>query len=307
MSKYKQHVEALFKKNSIAVVKEQPYLDEKLFYFDAGAQGAVYLTEHDTIVKEMHLGQYEALPMYTFMAIAEVNALRTLKGTGITPNFFRAWACYMPGRPPKKDYLTPGEYIDGEDIRSLTGWYKMSIEMEYIDGAESLSADNLTDEVLLDMLNKLAQMNLVHHIYSNDLHPSNILVKDDEVYFIDFGLAFVTHIRKHHGEVEKYIQTYDLIELFNTALMTDVYPQNDLLDIFLPFFRLYQSHGSVDQFKELVYKHKDIFLELSNRKVSFLPYAGIPTSVIYKGNFQTRNKRLVLTTIKKGYRTKTRK
>ncbi len=304
MSKYKQHIEALFQKNDIEVVKEQPYEDEKLFYFDAGAQGAVYLTEHDTIVKEMHLGQYDSLPMYTFMAIAEVNALRTLKDTGITPNFIKAWATYMTGKPPKKDYLTPGEYIDGEDIRTLSGWYRLSIEMEYIEDAESLNAENMTEDVLVDMLTKLAHMNLVYHIYSNDLHPSNILVKDDQVYFIDFGLAFVTHIRKHHNEMERYIQTYDLIELFNTVLMTDTFLQNDLLDIFFPFFKLYVPRGSVRQFKDLLYAHKDIFLELSKRKVSFLPYAGIPTSIIYKGNFQARNKRLILATIKKGYRKK---
>ena len=69
-----------------------------------------------------------------------------------------------------------------------------SIEMEYIDG-EKLS-DNLEK---LDY-KKIAEMigNTIAKIHDNDiihgdLTTSNMILKDDKVFFIDFGLAFHSH------------------------------------------------------------------------------------------------------------------
>src|SRR3989344_5944050 len=73
----------------------------------------------------------------------------------------------------------------------------MIIEMEYIKGIllkDFLNKNNLNEILKICNLlgNNIAQLH-DHEIIHGDLTTTNLILKDDKVYFIDFGLAFISH------------------------------------------------------------------------------------------------------------------
>ena len=74
---------------------------------------------------------------------------------------------------------------------------KMKVVMEFIDGKLIKDIlDNLNKEdlkkICIDIGKEIAKLhnnNIIH----NDLTTSNMLIKEDKVYFIDFGLGFISN------------------------------------------------------------------------------------------------------------------
>ncbi len=75
------------------------------------------------------------------------------------------------------------------------------ILMEFIDGkklAEHL--DNFNEKERLEICGKIGKEVAILHnnnIIHGDLTTSNMLLKDDKVYFIDFGLSFIDENKEH--------------------------------------------------------------------------------------------------------------
>ena len=74
---------------------------------------------------------------------------------------------------------------------------RMIIEMEYIRGIllkDFLNKNNLNEilkisELLGEEISRLHENNIIH----GDLTTTNLILKDNKIYFIDFGLAFISH------------------------------------------------------------------------------------------------------------------
>ena len=74
---------------------------------------------------------------------------------------------------------------------------RMIIEMEYIRGIllkDFLNKNNLNEilkisELLGEEISRLHENNIIH----GDLTTTNLILKDNKIYFIDFGLSFISH------------------------------------------------------------------------------------------------------------------
>ncbi|SES67511.1 TP53 regulating kinase [Methanococcoides vulcani] len=98
--------------------------------------------------------------------------------------------------------------------------YDFTIEMEFIDGKPlkyMVDADRC--ELVGEVIGRLHSGGIIH----GDLTTSNMIVKDDRIYLIDFGLAFVDSSVESRGvDVHVLFQTFesthtnyeDLIEAF---------------------------------------------------------------------------------------------
>jgi len=70
----------------------------------------------------------------------------------------------------------------------------MKVEMEYLKGdlvknvLEKLKDRNKILKQIGEQINRLHENNIIH----GDLTTSNMIIKDDQVYFIDFGLGFIS-------------------------------------------------------------------------------------------------------------------
>ena len=67
-----------------------------------------------------------------------------------------------------------------------------AIEMEYIDGNKVKDVFEKDYEKLSEKMAKSIANLHVHDIVHGDLTTSNMLLKDDDIYFIDFGLGFTS-------------------------------------------------------------------------------------------------------------------
>lgn len=87
--------------------------------------------------------------------------------------------------------------------------HDQTIEMEYIDGKPvKYIIDNVVCESMGKLVGRLHSGSIIH----GDLTTSNMLVRDDRLYLIDFGLAFVD------GSVES--RGVDIHVLFQTLEST---------------------------------------------------------------------------------------
>ena len=117
----------------------------------------------------------------------------------------------------------------------------MIIEMEYIKGIllkDFLNKNNLNEILKISNMlgNNIAQLH-DHEIIHGDLTTTNLILKDDKVYFIDFGLAFISHKSE-----DKAVDLY----LLKQAL-TSSFPQisEQMFNIILQSYHIHKKHHEV--------------------------------------------------------------
>ena len=117
----------------------------------------------------------------------------------------------------------------------------MIIEMEYIKGIllkDFLNKNNLNEILKISNMlgNNIAQLH-DHEIIHGDLTTTNLILKDDKVYFIDFGLAFISHKSE-----DKAVDLY----LLKQAL-TSSFPQisEQMFNIILQSYHTHKQHHEV--------------------------------------------------------------
>ena len=117
----------------------------------------------------------------------------------------------------------------------------MIIEMEYIKGMllkDFLNKKNLNEilkiaDILGDNIGKLHDNNIIH----GDLTTTNLILKQDELYFIDFGLSFISHKAE-----DKAVDLY----LLKQAL-TSSFPQisEQMFNVILQSYHTHKQHHEV--------------------------------------------------------------
>ena len=118
---------------------------------------------------------------------------------------------------------------------------KMIIEMEYIKGMllkDFLNGKNLNEilkiaDVIGDNIGKLHDNNIIH----GDLTTTNLILKQDDLYFIDFGLSFISHKSE-----DKAVDLY----LLKQAL-TSSFPQisEQMFNVILQSYHTHKQHYEV--------------------------------------------------------------
>lgn len=133
-------------------------------------------------------------------------------------------------------------------VQPLKNEEKFSIEMPFIDGKKL--SDNLDNFKLNEQKKicgkigentaKLHENNIIH----GDLTTSNMILKDDKVFFIDFGLGFISN------KIED--KAVD-IHLFKEALEAKHFQNWEILFVeFLKKYKKYSEHKKVlEQLKKV--------------------------------------------------------
>src|SRR3989344_509714 len=118
---------------------------------------------------------------------------------------------------------------------------KMIIEMEYIKGVliKDFLNNNDLDEILKisDLIGQEIAKLHDNEIIHGDLTTTNLILKDEKIYFIDFGLAFISHKSE-----DKAVDLY----LLKQAL-TSSFPQisEQVFNIILQSYHLHKQHHEV--------------------------------------------------------------
>ena len=117
----------------------------------------------------------------------------------------------------------------------------MIIEMEYIKGMllkDFLNKNDLNKILKISNLlgNEIALLH-DHEIIHGDLTTTNLILKDEKIYFIDFGLAFISHKSE-----DKAVDLY----LLKQAL-TSSFPQisEQVFNIILQSYHTHKQHHEV--------------------------------------------------------------
>lgn len=147
---------------------------------------------------------------------------------------------------------------------------------EYIEGIPILKSEELIKEgyVLEDIAEKLifSFMNQIfdYGFYHGDPHPGNLLIKDQQIYFIDFGIVgeVSDSMRELLTEITKAALTENISKLMTLVLQVarteHRVDQVEFYDDLSYYFKHYstRSLGSIkievvfDQFMEVMHKHK---------------------------------------------------
>ncbi|MDO5456917.1 MAG: lipopolysaccharide core heptose(II) kinase RfaY [Atopococcus tabaci] len=147
---------------------------------------------------------------------------------------------------------------------------------EYIEGIPILKSEELIKEgyVLEDIAEKLifSFMNQIfdYGFYHGDPHPGNLLIKDQQIYFIDFGIVgeVSDSMRELLTEITKAALTENISKLMTLVLQVarteHQVDQVEFYDDLSYYFKHYstRSLGSIkievvfDQFMEVMHKHK---------------------------------------------------
>lgn len=147
---------------------------------------------------------------------------------------------------------------------------------EYIEGIPILKSEELIKEgyVLEDIAEKLifSFMNQIfdYGFYHGDPHPGNLLIKDQQIYFIDFGIVgeISDSMRELLTEITKAALTENISKLMTLVLQVarteHQVDQVEFYDDLSYYFKHYstRSLGSIkievvfDQFMEVMHKHK---------------------------------------------------
>ena len=118
---------------------------------------------------------------------------------------------------------------------------KMIIEMEYIKGVliKDFLNNNDLDEILKisDLIGQDIARLHDNEIIHGDLTTTNLIIKDEKIYFIDFGLAFISHKSE-----DKAVDLY----LLKQAL-TSSFPQisEQMFNIILQSYHTHKQHHEV--------------------------------------------------------------
>lgn len=163
---------------------------------------------------------------------------------------------------------SPQPYMDYVTTRVLV--------QEYIEGIPILKREELITEgyVLEDIAEKLifSFMNQIfdYGFYHGDPHPGNLLIKDQQIYFIDFGIVGEVSdaMRKNLTEITKAALTENISKLMSLVLQVATtehrVDQVEFYDDLSYYFKHYstRSLGSIkmevvfDQFMDVIHKHK---------------------------------------------------
>lgn len=163
---------------------------------------------------------------------------------------------------------SPRPYMDYVTTRVLV--------QEYVEGIPILNTEELTREgyVLEDIAEKLIYsfMNQVfdYGFYHGDPHPGNLLIKDQQIYFIDFGIVGEVSqaMRDNLTEITKAALTENISKMMNLVLQVATtdhkVDQVEFYDDLSYYFRHYstRSLGTIkmevvfNQFMDVIHKHK---------------------------------------------------
>jgi TP53 regulating kinase and related kinases len=131
-----------------------------------GAEGKIYLTDDNKIVKERVKKNYRIEPLDTLL-----RKTRTRKEAKIISDMKRL-GIKAPIIFDTKDFTIEMEFIEGKKLKEI-----------------------LTNENSQRICREIGRCVSIMHkgdMIHGDLTTSNILIKNDEVYFIDFGLSVET-------------------------------------------------------------------------------------------------------------------
>lgn len=183
---------------------------KKAKLYGKGVQGQVRGYTGNHVVKIINLGWYPEIETSSFQPLSyrvdyEVDCMKKLRGTGITPEYYRHWKCFNSKLKPVYDDLdSRGIQLISRKNDEKSGYYTAYIESQVVPNAISLQdfldtkdgLDLMTFDMIKTLLSKIYIMNIRYDIISTDLDVHNVLVERDskgfpvDFFIVDFGLAY---------------------------------------------------------------------------------------------------------------------